>query len=234
MEPLSSVEARVLGCLVEKQLATPAHYPLTEKALIAACNQTTNRDPVVDYDTSDVRPTLISLREQGLAKRVRREGERAEKHAHRLEEHLGLAARPLALLAVLLLRGPQTPGELKTRTERLHAFADTEAFEAALRDLADRGLAEQLPRRPGEKQARWRHLLGVEEADEQAAHAPEPPAGTAAEPRAPLPTLRDLAEELAALRERVGALERELRLPGEPVAEGPILDHSDPETGADG
>ena len=114
-------EVRVLGCLAEKHLATPQHYPLTENALIAACNQSTNRDPVVSYDQSVVRPALISLREQGLAKRIRREGERAEKHAHRLDDTLGLEAGPLAVLAVLLL-APGTPmllmGDEARRTQR--------------------------------------------------------------------------------------------------------------------
>jgi uncharacterized protein len=214
MEPLSPEEVRVLGCLAEKQLATPQHYPLTENALIAACNQTTNREPVVSYDQAVVRPALISLGEQGLAKRIRREGERTEKHAHRLDDTLGLEAGPLAVLTVLLLRGPQTPGELKARTERLHTFADTEALDAALNDLADRGLAERLPRRPGEKQARWRHLLAGEGSLE------EPPAEAVAagqadgEARTPVPTLRELAGEVAALRARVATLERELGLEG--------------------
>jgi uncharacterized protein len=209
MEPLSPEEVRVLGCLAEKQLATPQHYPLTENALITACNQTTNRDPVVAYGQSVVRPTLISLREQGLAKRVRRTGERTEKHAHRLDETLGLEPGPLAVLAVLLLRGPQTPGELKGRTDRLHRFADAEDLDAALGDLADRGLVERLPRRPGEKQARWRHRLSGDAPEEPAVTAP--PAETAQGAQgAPVPTLRALADEVAALRERVSALEAEL------------------------
>lgn len=212
MEPLTPEEVRVLGCLVEKQLATPQHYPLTENALITACNQTTNRHPVVSYDQSVVRPALISLREQGLAKRVRREGERAEKHAHRLEDTLGLARGPLAVLGVLMLRGPQTPGELKARTERLHAFSEAGGLDVALADLGDRGLAERLERRPGEKQARWRHLLaGVDAPIDE----PEPSSTTSSgdgAPAHPVPTLRALAEQVEALRERVATLERELGL----------------------
>ncbi len=160
-EPLSQVQLRVLGVLVEKQLATPDNYPLTEKALLAGCNQSTNRDPVVTYDTTVLRPALIRLRERALTRRVLRAGERAEKHAHRLDEQLQLSSpAPLAVLAVLLLRGPQTPGELRARTQRLHPITDAAALEAALTELSDRGLAEQLPRRPGEKQARWQHVLG--------------------------------------------------------------------------
>lgn len=225
MEPLTPAEVRVLGCLAEKQLATPQSYPLTEHALVAACNQTTNRDPVVAYDQSVVRPALISLREQGLAKRIRREGERVEKHAHRLAETLGVEPGPLALLTVLLLRGPQTPGALKARSERLHAFADAKALDAALADLADRGLAERLSPRPGEKQARWRHLLTD---DEPAAEAAAAPATEEARPRAPVPTLRELAAEIADLRARLAAVERELGLaPAETTqaaGAAPILD----------
>jgi uncharacterized protein len=248
MEPLSPEEVRVLGCLAEKQLATPQHYPLTEAALVAACNQTTNRDPVVAYDQAVVRPALISLREQGLAKRLRRSGERVEKHAHRLDDTLGLAPGTLAVLTVLLLRGPQTPGELRSRSDRLHAFADGAALDAALVDLADRGLVEQLPRRPGEKQSRWRHLLAGDEPDEPAA-APErveqpavasghaAPAiglagraaqtGSAEAPRTgdaqpPVPSLRALAAEVAELRARVAALEAEFgAVPAEPSRPAP-------------
>ena len=159
-EPLTEPQPRILGVLVEKQLATPQSYPLTEKALLTGCNQTTNRDPVVSYDTSVLRPALIRLRERGLTRRVRRVGERADKHAHRLEEQLGLSSTaPLAVLSVLLLRGAQTPGELRARTQRLHPLPDGAALGAALAELADRGLAMELPRRPGEKQVRWRHLL---------------------------------------------------------------------------
>jgi uncharacterized protein len=212
MIPLTAAERRVLGCLAEKQLATPQHYPLTESALISACNQTTNRDPLVAYDQSDVRPALIGLRDHGLVKRVRREGERAEKHAHRLDETLGLAPAPLAVLTVLLLRGAQTPGELRSRTARLHPFPDQTALNEAVADLAERGLVEQLPRRPGEKQARWRHLL-VDE-DGETAEQPAREAGSDdPEPDVErLPTLRALVEEVARLRERVATLERELGL----------------------
>lgn len=175
-DPLTAPQVRILGVLVEKQLATPQAYPLTEKALLAGCNQTTNRDPVVAYDTAVLRPALIRLRERGLTRRVRRAGERADKHAHRLEEQLGLSSTaPLAVLSVLLLRGAQTPGELRARAQRLHPLDDAAALGSALAELADRGLAVELPRRPGEKQARWRHLLDGAEA----AGTPPPLAGRA-------------------------------------------------------
>ena len=241
-EPLSEVQLRVLGVLVEKQLATPDNYPLTEKALLAGCNQSTNRDPVVAYDTTVLRPALIRLRERALTRRVLRAGERAEKHAHRLDEQLQLSSiAPLAVLSVLLLRGAQTPGELRARTQRLHPIADPAALEAALTELSDRGLAEQLPRRPGEKQVRWRHLLGESATTAAPAAAPTPvtthgsagtgsPAlrgddATAAQlapsnPAAPGtsaaddPTILEVAAMLRALTRRVAAIEEELGISG--------------------
>jgi uncharacterized protein len=216
-EPLTEPQVRILGVLVEKQLATPQSYPLTENALLSGCNQSTNRYPVVDYDTSVVRPALIRLRERGLAKRVLRAGERAEKHAHRLDEQLGLSSTaPLALLTVLLLRGPQTPGELRSRSERLHPISEVLALEAALTELQDRGLAEPLPRRPGEKQVRWRHLLEGVDAPIDASAGPPPVRGDDG-PRPP--SLRELAETVERLAARVTTLERELGL--EPDDEGP-------------
>lgn len=181
-EPLTAPQVRILGVLVEKQLATPQSYPLTEKALLAGCNQTTNREPVVTYDTSVLRPALIRLRERGLTRRVRRAGERADKHAHRLDEQLGLSSTaPLAVLSVLLLRGAQTPGELRARSQRLHPLGDATALLDALAELADRGFAMELPRQPGEKQARWRHLLdgSTATADTASPGAREPASATA-------------------------------------------------------
>lgn len=230
MEPLTPPQVRVLGCLIEKALATPQQYPLTEAALLTACNQSTNRDPVVSYTTTELRPALIGLRDRHLAKRTRRPGERVEKHAHLVDTTLGVTPGPLALLAVLLLRGPQTPGELRTRTARMHAFDSAEAVDAALTELADRGLAEALARRPGEKQPRWRQLL----AGRDAPIDPDPPAVTPSHdvPTGPaLPTLREvvarleaqaatqtaLEAEVATLRARVVRLETELGMPPPPM-----------------
>lgn len=179
-EPLTDAQLRILGVLIEKQFATPQAYPLTENALLTACNQTTNRFPVVAYDTSVVRPALIRLRERGLAKRVRRPGERVEKHAHLLDEQLALSSpAPLAVLTVLMLRGAQTPGELRARCQRLRPIPDGQALDAALSELQDRGLAEPLPRRPGEKQVRWRQLLTGVDAEVRAE-----PTGDASAPSA--------------------------------------------------
>jgi uncharacterized protein len=225
-EPLTDAQIRILGVLVEKQLTTPQQYPLTENALLTGCNQSTNRFPVVDFDTSVVRPALIRLRERGLAKRVMRAGERAEKHAHRLDEQLGLSSvAPLAVLTVLMLRGAQTPGELRTRSQRLHHLADTDELDAALSELQDRGYAEPLPRRPGEKQVRWRHLLAgvdapIEAADSHAASV-DPGWSEADTGRARVPSLRELADLVERLSARVATLEAELGVVTEDGGPGP-------------
>lgn len=221
-EPLTEAQVRILGVLVEKQMTTPQGYPLTENALITGCNQATNRYPVVDYDVSVVRPALIRLRERALAKRVMRAGERAEKHAHRLDEQLGLSSvGPLAVLAVLMLRGAQTPGELRSRVQRLYRVDDADALEAMLGELQDRGLAEPLPRRPGEKQIRWRHLLaGLDHEgtqDEPRVHREVDDSDVAAHPT--LPTLRELVDRVERLQERVDTLERELGLADDSVSQ---------------
>lgn len=156
------VEIRILGCLVEKHLTTPDNYPLSTNALVAACNQRSNRDPVVDYDERTVDTAMMELRADGLARTVT--GGRANKHRHVLDEALGLDERALALLGVLMLRGPQTVGELRIRTERAATFIDLDEVEATLAALAarDQPLVRRLERRPGQKEPRWVHLLGGE------------------------------------------------------------------------
>jgi uncharacterized protein YceH (UPF0502 family) len=158
---LTPEEGRVLGCLVEKQLTTPQQYPMTENALLAACNQTTSRGPVVAYDTAQVRLAVRSLREQGLLRTVHRPGERSDKHQHQLGEALGLSTPQQVVLALLLLRGPQTVAELRARAERMHAFASTEQVEDELMELGNRSepLVTLLPRQPGRKEARYAQLL---------------------------------------------------------------------------
>lgn len=162
MEPLTPVEARVVACLVEKQRTVPDTYPLTLHALVAACNQTSNRDPILHLDDGEVTRAIDSLKARGMARIVHPgAGSRATKYRHVLDEALGIEGGPLSVLAVLLLRGPQTPGELRARTERLHPFEDEEALDAALTILAshDEPLIERLDRRPGEREPRWRPLL---------------------------------------------------------------------------
>jgi uncharacterized protein YceH (UPF0502 family) len=158
---LDPVEQRVLGGLLEKQRTVPASYPLTQNALRSACNQTSNRDPVVDYDDRTVLDALARLKDRALVRTVWvGAGSRVLKYHQLLEEHLALGPEHRALLTVLLLRGPQTPGELKTRTERLHAFADRGEVERHLHEMAEESLVRELARRPGQHDPRWTHLLG--------------------------------------------------------------------------
>jgi uncharacterized protein len=154
------VELRVLGCLIEKQRTTPDAYPLSLNGLRLACNQATNRDPVVDYDEPTIRAALERLSRRGWVRLASGPGSRAVKYRHLLPEALRLSDAELSLLAVLMLRGPQTPGELKGRTERLYPFASTAAVEEALAPLAERELVERLPRRPGQKEERFAQRLG--------------------------------------------------------------------------
>jgi uncharacterized protein len=162
MEPLTPEELRIVACLVEKQLTTPDSYPLTENAVVAACNQLSNRNPVVAYDNNTVRVTLTALRQSGLARVIHTPGARVPKHRHILDEALGLSRGEVSLLAVLALRGPQTVGELRTRTERMHDFAALTEVETALEELASREepLVVRLERQPGQKEARYAQLLG--------------------------------------------------------------------------
>lgn len=202
---LTAEEIRVLGCLVEKESTTPDVYPLSTNGLVTACNQRSSRDPVVDYDDDTVKATMVSLRERGLARTVRSEGSRVYKHLHSLAIALGLDRAELATLSVLMLRGPQTTGELRTRTERQHEFASLDEVDRVLAGLAQRDepLAVQLARQPGQKETRWAHtLLDVDDAD-----AAPPVAATGRSARA---TVDSLAAELAALRDEVAALRARL------------------------
>ncbi len=148
---------------MEKQRTTPDTYPLTLNALRSACNQSTNRDPVVDYDERVIRHALEELGRRRWTRSASGPGSRAPKYRHLLADTLGLDPAAQAVLTVLLLRGPQTPGELRTRTERLHRFGGVDEIEATLAALIDRGFAERLERRPGQKEVRYRQLLGGEE-----------------------------------------------------------------------
>jgi uncharacterized protein len=159
VEP-DAVEIRVVGCLIEKQRTTPDAYPLSLNALRLACNQSTNRDPVVAYDEATVSEALRHLAQRGWTRLASGAGSRARKYRHLLPEALGLEDDELALLAVLMLRGPQTPGELKQRSERLHAFPDLAAAQDALDQLVERGYVARHERRPGQKELRYEQLLG--------------------------------------------------------------------------
>jgi uncharacterized protein YceH (UPF0502 family) len=183
---LTAEEGRVLGALVEKELTTPQGYPLTDNALVAACNQTTSRDPVVSYDVATVRVAVRSLREQGLLRTVHRTGERSDKHRHELPAALDLSLEQVAVLAVLLLRGPQTAAEVRARSERMHAFGSVEEVERVLGELAARQepLAVRLERQPGRKEARWAQRLAAAPGGVAAAGATAP-AGAVADPGPP-------------------------------------------------
>jgi uncharacterized protein YceH (UPF0502 family) len=161
---LDPVQARIIGCLIEKERATPQGYPLTLNALRLACNQSTNRDPVTAYGDAELENSLADLRQRGLTRIVYSTSNRSAKYRHVLGDVLHLGADELAVLAVLLLRGPQTVGELKGRTERLHPFGDLGDVQQTLDRLAarDEPLVVRLERQPGQKDARWVHLLGGE------------------------------------------------------------------------
>jgi uncharacterized protein YceH (UPF0502 family) len=163
---VDTVEIRVLGCLIEKQRTTPDQYPLSLNSLRLACNQTTNRDPVVDYDERTIKAALDRLSHRGWTRFASGAGSRALKYRHLVDEKLDLSDPELAVLAVLMLRGPQTPGELKQRTERLHRFASPAEVMQSLDALAGRELAKQLERRPGQKEERYVQLVGGGETEE--------------------------------------------------------------------
>lgn len=196
---LSPVQVRILGCMLEKERTTPDSYPLTMNGLLSACNQTSNRFPVVHLDEATVGNALQNLRAENLVRIVYSRSNRADKYRHVLDEALGLDGADMALLAVLMLRGPQTGNELRARTERLHPFQDQAEVDDALRRLAarDEALVALLERQSGQKEHRWAQLLGGE--------LPAGERGTAAD--APGPSR---ADRLAALEDTVDTLRQEL------------------------
>jgi uncharacterized protein YceH (UPF0502 family) len=231
IEGLSPEEVRVLGCLLEKQRTTPEQYPLSLNALRLACNQSTNREPVVEYDEATVRDALHRLERRRLVRFT--SGSRTAKYRHLLEEVLPLDDGERAVLAVLMLRGAQTPGELKQRTERMHAFADLAGVHETLARLIDRELVRRLDRRPGQKEERYAQLLGGGDTIEggepnDREHGPIGEGGPIGE-RGPVGAAPDL-DGLAELRARVERLEREVAaLRGARLAEG-----GDTDTDGDG
>ena len=199
---LTDVEVRVIGSLIEKEMTTPDYYPMSLNALTNACNQTSNREPVVHYDEATVAGAVESIRKRSLVRVVQQSGSRVFKYRHLVNETLGLVVRQAAVLAVLMLRGPQTLGELKTRASRLTGVEDLDDVETSLEQLMARApspLATRLERRPGQKEVRFAHLLsGVPTYD--AVDAPEPVASSG--PRG--------ADRLAALEATVEELRREV------------------------
>lgn len=211
---LGPVETRILGCLLEKQRTTPDGYPLTLNSLRLACNQSTNRDPVVDYDEDAVIEGIQRLNRLELTRQASGHGSRSSKYRHLVPETLEIDQAQQALLCVLLLRGDQTPGELKQRTERLHHFEDLEAIDATLETMIDRDMVERLGRRPGEKQVRYRQLMGAG-GDSELILAGSHQAATitavlAADDAVELAEAAGYAEQLADLREQVDELRREV------------------------
>jgi uncharacterized protein YceH (UPF0502 family) len=202
---MTPVQLRVVGCLIEKELATPDNYPLTMNALLAACNQTSNRNPVVNYNEATVSNALENLRAAGLARIVYSRSNRADKYRHVLHETCELEPPELAVLSVLMLRGPQTLAELRTRTERLHPFTSTGEVEEVLRRLAsrtDEPLVVAVERQPGQKEGRWAQLLGGEAALEAQIEAAASSPGSA--PRND--RVVALEESVQALRDEVDRL----------------------------
>jgi uncharacterized protein len=209
---LTPVEQRVLGCLIEKRWTTPDQYPLSLNGLRLACNQVTNRDPVTDYDEATVRDAAYRLSRYGLTRMASGHSSRAIKYRHLAEEALSLGREELAILAVLLLRGPQTPGELKARVERMASLATLEEVDGVLETLGARGYARRIPRRPGQKEDRFEHLLGGEpdSGDESASSSPIRTAGDAPDVEPVASSDDDLVARVAALETEVQELRREL------------------------
>jgi uncharacterized protein len=207
---LSATETRVLGCLLEKQRTTPDAYPLSLNALRLACNQSTNREPVVDYDEAVLRDALHRLERRGFIRLASGAGSRTAKYRHLLEQALPMDAEEQPLICVLMLRGAQTPGELKQRTERMHGFRDPDEVRETLRRLIERELAVRLERRPGQKEERYAQLL--EGSHEEDHHDPTvtPPA-PAIVPE--VPALDDLIERVERLERELGEMRAGMRDP---------------------
>jgi len=211
MQPLDAAEVRVLGSLIEKEATTPEYYPLSLNALMNACNQKSNRDPVVHFDEDTVSDAIEGLRAKGFALITTGNG-RVTKYSQRISETLNLGRREMAVLGVLLLRGPQTLGEIKDRSERMFSFADLSETETVLERMADRqdtALVKKLPRLPGQKESRYVHLLAGEPVFEAAAEL-EPVAqpSRVAQLESDLQQLRSEFDEL---KRRFEALEEQWR-----------------------
>src|SRR3954468_2806670 len=198
---LTAAEVRVLGSLIEKDITTPEYYPLSLNALVNACNQKSNRDPVMQLDEGAVRDALAALQDRRMAGPAGGADSRVSKYEHRLQEGFNFSRAETAVLCVLLLRGPQTPGELRGRTERLHRFETLDDVQSALQKLMQRDpvLVRVLPRQPGTKESRWAHLMSGDVAVAEAIHQPITASDGGAE----------IGERVARLEEELAALRRE-------------------------
>lgn len=205
-----NVEIRVLGCLIEKEMTTPEYYPMTLNALANACNQKSNRNPPVSFDEPTVTGGIDRLRQRGWAMRIQRVGDRVAKYQHFLRERFKLESKELAVLCELMLRGPQTVGELRNRCERMHSFANLEEVEETLQVLMERdpSMVVRLPREPGRKEHRYAHLLAGEpelgEEEQVVATGSSTSGGQSGNER-----ISKLEEELATLRSEVETLKEE-------------------------
>jgi uncharacterized protein YceH (UPF0502 family) len=206
---LHPTEVRVLGCLIEKEITTPEYYPLTLNALTLACNQKSNRDPVVTFDENIVLAALELLRQKRLVNERTGTGYRVPKYVHRFTEVFNLGRREIALMCELMVRGPQTTGELRTRSERMHAFTDLQEVEACLDGLMQfeaQPLVTRLPRQQGTKESRYAHLLS----GEPSVPEPAPVSYESAPVRGAAPDrVASLESEVQALRERLDRLEQQ-------------------------
>lgn len=206
VDPLTSAEARVIGCLVEKQATTPETYPLTLNALVLACNQKTSREPVMNLTQGQVGQALRALENRGMARLVM--GSRADRWEQRLDKALELVPAQVILLSLLLLRGPQTLNELLTRSNRMHDFDDVEQVQHQLERLHSRGLATQIPRQPGQREDRYMHLLASPD-ELAAAIASSGKSDSAAPAAASQSRIDELEERVAQLEARLAKLEAE-------------------------
>jgi len=215
MNKLDEIEVRVLGGLLEKEITTPDYYPLSLNALINACNQKSNRDPVMALDESAVRDALDNLNDKHLAAQTTSADSRVPKYAHRLQEVFNFDRREMAVLCVLLLRGPQTPGELRGRTERMYRFDDLGVVESALHRLMEREppLVKKLARQPGTKESRYAHLLAGELEEWSAPEEAPPLAATSDQSEGRITRLetevQDLRNEVADLRQQLEAFRKQ-------------------------
>ena len=199
---LSEVEARVLGALLEKEITTPEYYPLSLNALVNACNQKSNRDPVMNLDQDSVRNALRALHDNSLARSVSAADSRVTKYEHRLQEAFNFDRREAAIFCELLLRGPQTPGELRTRAERMHHFDDLSEVQSALQRLMNRQapLVKVLARQPGTKESRYNHLLSGD----------AEPANSSVVREAPAVIGRENADKVSHLESEVAELRKDI------------------------
>jgi uncharacterized protein YceH (UPF0502 family) len=206
---LTEIETRVLGSLIEKDITTPDYYPLSLNALVNACNQKNNRDPVMTLDEAAVRDALATLQEKRMAGPVSGADSRVTKFEHRLQEVFNFDRREIAIVCVLLLRGPQTPGELRSRTDRMYRFEALDDIVSTLDRLAQRqpSLARVLPRQPGTKESRYTHLFSGEPPEADVARAPSP-AYAASAPSSD--RLKTLEEEVARLRQDLSEVQQQL------------------------